>query len=60
MRKAIEIVGLVMACVFGVAFVIDKIYEWTATSKLLRMFKKFEPLTDKAVDYMEENWDDIF
>lgn len=59
MKRAMEIVGLVIAGIFTVAFVVDKIYEWAASAKLLKMFEKTEPLFDKMVDYVDDNWGDI-
>lgn len=57
MKNAMTIMGMVIAGIFTVILVIDKIYQWCAASKLLTWTKRYERIIDKACDYLEDQID---
>lgn len=57
MKKAWNIVGMIMAGLIAVILLVDKIYQWVAASKLLRLFNRYEPIYDKAAKYLEDELD---
>lgn len=57
MKNAMTIMGMVIAGIFTVILVIDKIYQWCAASKLLTWTKRYERIIDKGFDYLEDQLD---